>query len=55
MYVFVCVCVCVCVCVLVGSRIRENVGRNVRKEKLTECERHLSVSVMNSPSAFVHG
>ena len=29
-------------------------GRNVTKEKL-ECERHLSESVMNNLSAFVHG
>ena len=35
--------------------MRENVGRNVRKEKLKQCERRFSASVMNSPSAFVHG
>ena len=32
-------CVCVCVCVCWGGRIRENAGRDVRKEKLKECER----------------
>ena len=47
---------CVCVCVgAVGLRIRENVVRNVRKEKFKDGKRRLSVSVMNSPSAFVHG
>ena len=30
-------------------------GRGERKLKGKECERRLSVSVMNSPSAFVHG
>ena len=30
-------------------------GRGERKLKGKECERRLSASVMNSPSAFVHG
>ena len=30
-------------------------GRGERKLKGKEYERHLSATVMNSPSAFVHG
>ena len=53
--VFVCgVCVCVCVCVGRGKDQRE-CGNKCEQGKVKECERRLSVSVMNSHSAFVHG
>ena len=41
------------VCVF-GVKDQKEFGINVRKEKV-ESERHLSVSVMNSLSAFVQG
>ena len=57
MYVHVHACACmwvhahvrVCVCVW-GVKDQSEFGINVRK-----CERRLSASVMNSPSAFVQG
>ena len=52
----VCVCVCVCMCMCVGGvKDQREYGNKCEKGKVKECERHLLVSVMNSPSAFVHG
>ena len=48
------VCVCVCVCVG-GVKDQRECGQKCEKGKIKECERRLSASVMNSPSAFVHG
>ena len=50
----VCVCVCVCVCIFGGEK-SERIWKEVRELKGKESERRLSASVMNSPSAFVHG
>ena len=48
--VFMCVCVCVG-----GAKDQRECGKKCEKGKVKECERHLLVSVMNSPSAIMHG
>ena len=55
MCVCVCVCVCVCACVFGGVKDEREFGNKCEKGKGKEGERHLSASVMNSPSAFVQG
>ena len=47
-------CVCARVCVG-GVKDQRECGKKCEKGKVKECERHLSSSVMNNPSAFVHG
>ena len=49
-----CVCVCVCVCVG-GVKDQREYGKKCEKGKVKECERRLSVSVMNNNSVFVYG
>ena len=59
--VCVCVCVCECVracvraCVCLGGEGSERIWSKCEKGKGKEVERHLSASVMNSPSSFMHG
>ena len=68
MCVCVCVCVCVCACACVRACVRvcvcggggggegsERIWNKCVKGKGKEVERRSSVSVMNSPSSFVHG
>ena len=43
-----------CVCVG-GLKDQRECGKKCEKGKVKEYERHLSVSAMNNPSAFVHG
>ena len=47
-------CVCVCVCGG-GGEGSERIWNKCEKRKGKEGERHLSASVMNSPSPFVQG
>ena len=50
----VCVCVCVCVCIW-GVKDQKVFGNRCEKGKGKDGKRRLSVSVMTSSSAFVHG
>ena len=50
-----CVCVCVCVCVFGEVKDQKEFGNKCEKGKGKERERRFLVSVMNSPSTFVHG
>ena len=56
--VHVCVCICVCMCVHVcvcvwGVKDQREFGNKYEKGKGKEGETYLSMSVMNSTSAFV--
>ena len=49
------VCLCVFVCAFGGGERSEGIWNKCEKGKGKEVERRSSVSVMNSPSSFVHG
>ena len=55
MMIIVCMYVSVCVCVFGGGEGSEGIWNKCKKGKGKEVERRSSVSVMNSPSSFVHG